>query len=95
MSTVGKQTKLEAELAALRACHNEMRCFELDTYKVDKWSTICMKVSHYSVPDTLVSKLVDVKIYFEKVVMLYNNQKVVVHERIYHLAFTLKYRKVK
>lgn len=83
-STVGKKTKLEAELAALRACHNEMVCFELETYKVDKWSTICMKASHYSVPDTLVRKLVDVKIYSEKLVVLYNNEKVAVHERIYH-----------
>lgn len=83
-STVGKQAKLEAELAALRACHNEMGCFELETYKVDKWATICMKASHYSVPDTLVGKLVDVRIYSEKLVMLYNNQKVAVHERIYH-----------
>lgn len=85
-STVGKKSKLEAELAALRACHNEMGCFELETYKVDKWSTICMKASHYSVPDTLVGKLVDVRIYSEKLVMLYNNQKIAVHERIYHPA---------
>jgi len=86
ISTVGKQSKLETELSALRACHNEMGCFELETYKVDKWSTICMKASHYSVPDTLVGKLVDVKIYSEKLVIIYNNQKIAVHERIYHPA---------
>jgi hypothetical protein len=85
-STVGKQAKLGAELAALQPCYNEMGCFELETYKVDKWSTICMKASHYSVPDTLVGKLVDVKIYSEKLVMLYKNQKVAVHGRIYHPA---------
>jgi len=85
-STVGKQSKLDAELAALRACPGEMGCFELETYKVDKWSTICMKASHYSVPDTLVGKLVDVKIYSEKLVILYNNQKVAVHQRIYYPA---------
>lgn len=45
-----------------------------------------MKASHYSVPDTLVGKLVDVKIYSEKLVMLYKNQKVAVHERIYYPA---------
>lgn len=43
-----------------------------------------MKASHYSVPDTLVGKLVDVKIYSEKLVMLYNHQKVAVHQRIYY-----------
>lgn len=84
LSTVGKKSKLEAELAALRACYNEMGCFELETYKINKWSTICMKGSHYSVPDTLVGKLVDVKIYSEKLVMLYQNQKIAVHERIYY-----------
>lgn len=45
-----------------------------------------MKASHYSVPDTLVGKLVDVKIYSEKLVMLYKNQKVAVHQRIYYPA---------
>lgn len=83
-STVGKASKLEAELAALQPCHNEMGCFEMETYKVDKWSTICMKASHYSVPDSLVGKLVDVKIYSEKLVILHHKQKVAVHERIYH-----------
>ena len=83
---MGKKSKLDAELAALRACHNEMGCFELETYKGDKWSTICMKASHYSVPDTLVGKLVDVKIYSEKLVMLYQNQKIAVHERIHYPA---------
>ena len=52
-------------------------------YKVDKWSTICMNCSHYSVPDTLVGKIVTVKMYSEKIVILYNNDKVAVHERIY------------
>ena len=60
LSTVAKQAKLAAELAALRPCYNEMGCFELDTYKVD------------------------VKIYSEKLVILYKNQKVAVHQRIYH-----------
>lgn len=59
-STLGKRAKLEAELAALQPYYNEMGCFEVDTYKVDKWSTICMKASHYSVPDNLVGKLVAV-----------------------------------
>lgn len=85
-STVDKQKKLQADLAALRPCSNEMGCFEIETYKVDKWSTICMKASHYSVPDTLVNKIVDVKVYSEKLVILYNNQKIAVHQRIYYPA---------
>jgi len=42
-----------------------------------------MKTSHYPVPDTLVGKTVTVKIYSEKLVILYGNKKVAVHERIY------------
>lgn len=45
-----------------------------------------MKASHYLVPDTLVGKLVDVKIYSKKLVVLYQNQKVAVHQRIYYPA---------
>lgn len=82
-STAGKAESLEADLAALKPYTNEMGCFQVAEYKVDKWSTICMNGSHYSVPDTLVGKILTVKIYSEKLVILYNNDKVAVHERIY------------
>lgn len=81
--TADKAECLAADLSSLKAYTNEMGCFEVAEYKVDKWSTICMKSSHYSVPDTLVGKIVTVKIYSEKLVILYNNDKVAVHERIY------------
>ena len=48
----------------------------MEDYKVDKWSTICMKNIHYSVPDTLVGKTVSVKIYSEKVVIFHGQVKV-------------------
>lgn len=82
-STINKVEDLAADLAALRPYTNEMGCFQIAEYKVDKWSTICMNCSHYSVPDTLVGKTVTVKMYSEKLVILYNNDKVAVHERIY------------
>ncbi|WP_255489415.1 hypothetical protein [Dysgonomonas sp. 216] len=82
-STINKVEELAADLAALRPYTNEMGCFQMAEYKVDKWSTICMNCSHYSVPDTLVGKMVTVKMYSEKIVILYNNDKVAVHERIY------------
>lgn len=81
--TEDKVESLAADIQALKPYTNEMGCFEVAEYKVDKWSTICMKSSHYSVPDTLVGKIVTVKIYSEKIVILYNNNKVAVHERIY------------
>lgn len=82
-STINKVEELAADLAALRPYTNEMGCFQMAEYKVDKWSTICMNCSHYSVPDILVGKMVTVKMYSEKLVILYNNDKVAVHERIY------------
>lgn len=82
-STSDKQVSLAADLAALTYCSNEMGCFEWETFKVDKWSTICKKGSHYSVPDTLVGKMVEVKVYSEKLVVVYNKEKQAVHERIY------------
>jgi hypothetical protein len=82
-STIKKEENLAAELAALKPYTNEMGCFQVAEYKVDKWSTICMNCSHYSVPDILVGKIVTVKIYSEKLIVLYNNDKVAVHERIY------------
>lgn len=82
-STINKVEELAADLAALRPYTNEMGCFHMAEYKVDKWSTICMNCSHYSVPDTLVGKTVTVKMYSEKLVVLFGNDKVAVHERIY------------
>jgi transposase len=82
-STINKVEELAADLAALIPYINEMGCFRMAEYKVDKWSTICMNGSHYSVPDTLVGKMVTVKMYSEKIVILRGNDKVAVHERIY------------
>lgn len=82
-STINKVEELAADLAALKPYTNEMGCFQMAEYKVDKWSTICMNCSHYSVPDTLVGKMVTVKMYSEKLVILYDKNKVAVHERIY------------
>lgn len=81
--TADKAESLAADLETLNPYANEMGCFELAEYKVDKWSTICMNCSHYSVPDTLVGKMVTVKIYSEKLVIFYMENKVAIHQRIY------------
>lgn len=86
ISTQDKVKSLAADLAALQPQINEMGCFERDDYKVDKWSTICMKNIHYSVPDTLVGKTVSVKIYSEKIVIFHQEAKVAAHERVYGAA---------
>lgn len=83
-STVGKQYRLDADLASLREFPGNMGCFELAEYTVDKWSTIQMKHVHYSVPDSLVGEKVSVKIYSEKIVILSGRDKVASHQKSYH-----------
>ena len=67
---------------------------------VDKYSTVVVAGNHYSVPDTLVGKRVQVRLYTAKLVIYYNDTIVAVHERsflshdwkidIYHYLRTLK-----
>lgn len=42
-----------------------------------------MKNVHYSVPDSLVGEKVHVKVYSEKIVILYGKEKVASHQRSY------------
>lgn len=68
--------------------------------KVDKYSTITVAQNHYSVPDTLVGKTVDVRIYTDKIVVYHEGNVVARHARsfkahdwqidIYHYLRTLK-----
>ncbi len=68
--------------------------------KVDKYSTITIAKNHYSVPDTLVGKKVDVRIYTDKIVVYHEGELVARHARsfktndwkidIFHYLRTLK-----
>ena len=49
--------------------------------RVDKYSTIMVNQSHYSVPDTLVGKMVSVKIFTDTIIVYYANKIVANHER--------------
>lgn len=50
---------------------------------VDKYATITVAGNHYSVPDTLVGKCVQVRLYTAKVVVYHQNAVVASHERSY------------
>lgn len=56
---------------------------EMDQCKVDKYSVISYATNRYSVPDHLVGKMVDVKVYPEKLYCYYENHKICEHERQY------------
>lgn len=53
--------------------------------RVDKYSTIIVNQNHYSVPDTLVGKMVTVKTFADKIIIYYDNSIVAVHERSFKL----------
>jgi transposase len=50
-------------------------------HRVDKYATVVVCQNHYSVPDTLVGKMVDVKRYTNKVKIYYDHTLVAEHER--------------
>lgn len=83
ISTSGKKENLEADLQALQAYPGEMGCFEMSEHSVDKWSTVTVMGSHYSVPDNLVGKSVSVRLYSEKISIFHDGKKVSAHERSY------------
>lgn len=51
--------------------------------KVDKYASICFGTNHYSVPDNLVSKVVDVKVYSQKLEIFHSNTLVASHVRTF------------
>jgi len=60
-----------------------MECAEIMNLRVDKYSTICMAQNHYSVPEQLVGKMVQVKVYSDHLLIYYNNQILWKHQRLY------------
>ncbi len=77
-----KQLSINADLGAMRPWPGDIGCFEAVEYAVGKWSTVCVKGNHYSVPDRLVGQRVIVKLYSDRLVMVKDRQKVAVHERL-------------
>jgi hypothetical protein len=59
------------------------KCFVDDQSKVDKYSTIIYMGNRYSVPDTLVGKMVELKVFAETIVIYYDNKQIYCHNRSY------------
>lgn len=53
--------------------------------RVDKYSTITVRQNHYSVPDIYVGKMVNVKLYTNKLVIYYENETIAVWQRVFGL----------
>ena len=78
-----KQILFEEEKAKLRPLLPKYQCYKPGTAKIDKYSTFSFDTNHYSVPEELVGKKVELHIYTDYVVALYNGQKVARHPRNY------------
>jgi transposase len=72
---------LEEEKRYLHPAPPGFDCGQMEECKVDKYSVITFATNRYSVPDHLVGKMVDVKIYPERLQCYYENQKICEHER--------------
>jgi transposase len=91
---------LEEERRKLYPAPPRFDCGQMEQCKVDKYSVITHATNRYSVPDHLVGKMVDVKVYPDRLQCYYESQKVCVHERQYsrhewyvnldHYLYTLK-----
>ena len=60
-----------------------MDCFLTDQMKVDKYVTVCFGTNHYSVPDDLCGRMVEVKIYSNILKMYYAHGLICSHDRSY------------
>lgn len=77
---------LAEERSYLGACPPvAFECGEWKSLRVDKYSTINVSNNFYSVPDDLVGRMVDVKIYPTHLIVHYQKQERCRHERRYSL----------
>jgi len=56
-------------------------CGVMERGKVDKYSVITYQTNRYSVPDHLVGKIADIKIYPENLICYHENKRICQHER--------------
>lgn len=57
--------------------------FRTASCHVDKYSTICADRNHYSVPDTLVGRRLDVRLYTDKILVFSKGELIATHPRSY------------
>ena len=80
---------LQKEKESLILYPSDFQCSILDTAKIDKLSTFSYDRTHYSVPDRLVGKTVDIKIYSDKIEVYYNKEEICSHDRCYNHTWML------
>ena len=81
--TQGRIRAVAEDMNALQPWEGDMGCFSISSYLVDKWSTVAVVRCHYSVPDTLVGKRVDVKLFSERMEIYSEGKMVAEHQRFF------------
>lgn len=61
----------------------EMECYLMSSLKIDKYATFSYGTNRYSVPDYLVGRMVDVKVYANRLKVYHNNLHLYNHKRNY------------
>jgi len=61
----------------------EMECYLTSSLKIDKYATFSYGTNRYSVPDYLVGRMVEVKVYANRLKVYQNNLHLCTHERNY------------
>lgn len=74
---------IQDEKKYLYRVNSPYNCFTHEYAKVDKYSTIIYQGNRYSVPDYLVGKLLELKIFAEKIVVYQNGTEICNHIRSY------------
>jgi len=59
------------------------KCFVSEQAKVDKYATVTYMRNRYSVPDSLVGKMIDLKVFAEYLIIYYNSKRIYCHVRSY------------
>jgi hypothetical protein len=75
--------KLNLERPSLWKYPGSMDCFLTHPLKVDKYATICYGTNRYSVPDHLIGRMVEVKVYTNDLKVYYSHGFVCRHDRNY------------
>ena len=79
----------QREKESLTLYSSDFQCSILETAKIDKLSTFSYDQTHYSVPDRLVGKTVNIKIYSDKIKIYYNKKEICSHDRCYNHTWML------
>ncbi len=74
---------LDEERPLLWKYPGTMECYQVECLKIDKYATFSYGTNRYSVPDYLVGRMVEVKVYANHLKVYYNNLQVCRQERQY------------